>query len=115
MSFWYNSERETLEEFLAQCEEDRIPFAFKGYEPFQELWNKGYIEPLITLIRLMYSHGRCDECYLVVNEHELEGLDLETHSGKSGAHDPKELLSGDAPYWEISSLNHYPEPRKLSE
>jgi hypothetical protein len=79
---------------------------FKGYEPFKQLWDLGFVTPQITVIRLMFNLGRGDENYSIVDEENLEGVILNCHSGIPGVHNTKELLTNTkAKYWEISGLN----------
>ena len=59
----------------------------------------------------MYNDGRDDEFYGVVDNFQLLGIVLNRHSGKKGLHDPKELLSGDTPYFEIEMINPHPKPK----
>ncbi|MBI2578613.1 MAG: hypothetical protein HYW26_02785 [Candidatus Aenigmarchaeota archaeon] len=104
---FYKPERDgTIENYLKNRRETNLPFAFRGLEPYQQLWDKGYIAPGIASIRLVFSHARSDEHYCVVSEQELEGVELPVHSGKAGIHDPREILTGkDFSWWEISGLN----------
>ncbi len=112
MGLWYDSKRDgTIEDYLKWCKEQNVPFAFKGIEPYRALWKKGCIVPEITSLRLCYNHARPDEFYVVAGEHELEGVELQQHSGKKGEHKPEEILTDDAPYWEISNLNPRSIPR----
>ena len=79
--------------------------SFKGYEPFEQLWNLGVMHPEIASIRLVYGQGM-DEHYLVVDEDKLEGIELKAHSSKPGLHNAKELLTKTtAPFWEVDGLD----------
>lgn len=117
MGLWYDPSRDgTIEEYIEHCRNERIPKCFRGPEQFQQLVDLGYITPNITSIRIMYSSGRGDEFYGVVDDFKLEGIEVAVHCGKKGIHDPKELLSGDVPHFEADMLNPYPEPRlKIAE
>ncbi|MAG02218.1 hypothetical protein CMI42_02680 [Candidatus Pacearchaeota archaeon] len=113
MGLWYDAQRDgTIEDYIEYCRNERLPKCFRGPEQFQRLVDLGYITPDITSIRIMYNFGRGDEFYSVVRGFKLEGADVLVHSGKQGIHDPRELLSGDVPHFEIDNLNPHPEPRE---
>ncbi len=111
MTVWYNPKRDgTIEEYIKYCRIEMLPKCFKGYGQFKDLKDKGYITPNITNLRLMYNYARDDEFYGVIDGYRLEGIILNSHSGKEGIHDPKDILE-DAPYFEIDMIN--PNPKKL--
>ena len=114
MGLWYEPARDgTIHEYIANCRADMMPKCFKGYEQFRQLVELGYVTPLVTSIRLMYNHGRDDEFYGVVDDFKLEGIILNSHSGKSGVHEPEDILADDKPYFEIEMINPNPEPISL--
>ena len=77
---------------------------FKGYEPFKQLWDMGVVIPEIAMVRLKYGM-RSDECYVVKDKDNVEGMELEAHSGHKGIFNTKELLSTtDADNWEALGL-----------
>lgn len=79
---------------------------FKGYEPFEQLWDLGVVTPQITSIRLMFNIGRGDEHYIVADKEHLEGIVIKAHPGQEGLHITKELLTKTkADYWEVNGLN----------
>jgi len=79
--------------------------SFRGYEPFKQIWDLGVMLPNIASIRLVHGHGM-DEHYIVADEDHLEGVELKAHSGKSGMHNTKEILTKTkAGFWEVSGLN----------
>ena len=86
---------------------------FRSYEPFKILWDRGYIEPDITIVRLMWNVGRGDEHFQVMGEDTLEGITgLPAHSGRAGKFSARELLgSKNCPVWEVHNLNPNPIPR----
>ena len=103
MGVWYNPQRDgTIEEYIENCRNERLP----------KLVDLGYITPNITSIRIMYSSGRGDEFYGIVDDFKLEGIEVHVHAGKKGIHDPKALLSGDVPHFEVDMMNPHPESRK---
>ena len=111
MGVWYDSSRDgTIKEYIEHCRNEMISKCFKGHEQFQQLVDLGYITPNITSIRIMYNIYRDDEFYGVINNFQLEGIILNAHSGKEGIHDPKQILSGDTPYFEVDMMNPNPEP-----
>lgn len=65
---------------------------FRGYKQFKMLWDLGYLEPHISVIRLMWNLGRGDEHYGVLGEFELEGIENHAHGGEVGTHDVRKLL-----------------------
>jgi len=78
--------------------------SFTGYEPFKQVWDLGVIHPEITSIRLKFISR--DEHYMVVDEHQVQGVELKMHSGQDGLFDTKELLTKtQAPFWEIDGLD----------
>ena len=79
--------------------------SFNGYGPFKQLWDLGVMLPEIASIRLVYGQGM-DEHYIVADEFHLEGVELKAHSGKSGLHNTKEILTKtQAPFWEVDGLD----------
>ena len=109
---WYDSRRDgDLADYLREHNGSRASNLFKGFKQYRMLWQKGYLEPEVSIIRIMYDVGRGDEHYLVVGENKLKGIDVPYHPGKSGIHDPRKLLSRGCPAWEAQSLNPHPIPR----
>ena len=109
---WYDQKRNgDLAEYLKEHNGSRASNLFRGFRQYRMLWQKGYLEPGISVIRIMYHTGRGDEHYLVVGENELQGIDVPYHPGKLGIHNPRKLLSGECPAWEAQSLNPHPIPR----
>jgi hypothetical protein len=106
---WYNPKRDgSLEEFLEKFDFSCTPL-FKGYEHYKLLWDKGYLEKDISIIRLMWNMGRDDEHFIVIGEYQIQGLRLPAHSGREGIYDPRILLEEkDCPSWEAQSLNPNP-------
>lgn len=72
---------------------------FKGIDDFEMLRQQGWLEPRISVIRLMYNVGRDDGHYVVTEDFKLEGLQANAHSGDEGIFEPAELLK-DAPPFE---------------
>jgi len=89
----------------------RTSFArFSGEMPFDMLWRKGFLSPYVSQVRL-FSNGGFDQCYGVLEDAELEGLELQAHSGTPGVHSFKEVFSDDFSGWETYSLCPDPKPR----
>tara|TARA_Y100000034_G_C6907867_1_gene421894 strand:- start:6362 stop:6709 length:348 start_codon:yes stop_codon:yes gene_type:complete len=110
MVAWYDPKiNGTIEEYIEFCKSNQMGISFKGPEQFQQLVNLGYITPHITSIRLMYGMGSAG-FYQVIDNFQLEGVDVSVHAGKEGIHNPKELLSGDVPHFEVSMMNPHPTP-----
>ena len=113
MAIEYTPDRDgTIEDYIRMSKNQRVPLCFKGYEQFQNLVNLGYIEPNITLIRVMYNHDRGDEFYGVIDDFKLEGMLVNVHRGKEGIYNPEEILLEDTPYFEVDMVNPNPIPRK---
>lgn len=111
---WYNPKiHGSLEKYLEEHNGRTVFPLFKGYKHFKMLWDRGYITPEITFIRIMYNVGRGDEYYLVIDEDTLEGVTAGFHSGKPGRHNIKQLLDN-SPSWSTEDLNPNPTPRKKS-
>jgi hypothetical protein len=109
MSIYHSPEIDgPIEKFISLHEEEGTPPCFRGVYPYYELWDRGWVEPEITSIRLMMGDGRSDEHYLVLDKDQLEGIQLAFHSGRSNSYNPRNLLPT-APYWEIDGLNLDPE------
>ena len=110
---WYQPKIDgTLEEYLETHDGFSVFPLFKGYKYYKILWDKGYLEPQISVIRLMWNVGRDDEHFRVLGEYEIEGIIISAHAGRSGKHDPRKLLSKrDCPPWEATNLNPHPKPR----
>lgn len=104
----------TLEKYLESHNGISSFALFKGYNHYKLLWNREYLEPNISVIRLMWNFGRDDEHFLVLGEYEIQGLsDLPAHPGREGTFDPRRLLEErDCPYWEAHNLNPRPRKRK---
>lgn len=96
-----------IKEYLVECRQDgRVAPTFKGYEPFKQLWDLEAIVPDYTSIRLMWSSGRTDEFYIVLDKEKIEGINLRVHSGQPGIHNTQKILTNtDADYWCIEGLN----------
>jgi hypothetical protein len=102
----------TIQEYFEHCEGERLPACFFGLEQFKELTELGYILPYVTKIRIMYSSGRWDECYLVIKDFQLEGIEMEAHSGKKGIHKPEDILTADCPHYEVHDRNRNPQDKE---
>jgi len=112
---WYQPEKDgTLEEYLETHDGLSCTPLFKGYEHYQMLWDKGYFDPEIGVVRLMWNVGRDDEHFIVLGKYKIKGCNyLPAHAGRPGIHDPRKLLSEKTcPPWEAQSLNPRPKPRK---
>lgn len=110
MGAWYDPKRDgSIEDYIEYCRNEQIPKCFKGADHYQQLIDLGYVTPNITSIRIMYG-SRGDEFYGVVDDYKLVGVDVPVHAGKTGIHDPKELLSN-IPCFEIDMINPFPEKR----
>ena len=113
---WYTPKRDgPLENYLESRRFGIMPPnavypLFKGYEHFQQLWDKGYLEPNVSCIRLMWNIGRHDEHFGVIGEDTIEGIELPAHSGRPGRHSAREILSN-GPCWEVHYLRR-PHPNK---
>ena len=102
---WYNEKRDgKLENYLIKHDGCNSFPLFKGYRHFKMLWNRGYLIPDFSVIRIMWNIGRGDEHYLVKNEASLEGLEVPVHFGKSGIHKVKNILNNKCPSWEAQHL-----------
>ena len=112
MAWYVPEEHGSIEDFVKYCEKHHIPEpCFKGFEQFELLWRKGYLEPNESIIRLAYGIGP-DYVYRIINEKQVEGVEAGIYSGKPGIHNIKELLSDeDLPYWIAGPLNIPPKPR----
>lgn len=108
----YNKKRDgPLEQYLETHDGISCFPLFHGYRMYQELWNKGYLLPNISVIRLMWNVGKGDEHFLVLEDKRLQGLEANMHSGRPGIHDPKKILKSRGPCWEANPLSHNPQPR----
>jgi hypothetical protein len=110
----YHPKRDgALEEYLKAHNGFTCMPLFKGYGQYKMLWDKGYLQPRVSVIRLMWNVGRGDEHFIVTKDNRLEGCTgLEFHSGRPGIHDPKVVLSArNCPVWEAQHLNRKPTPR----
>jgi hypothetical protein len=104
---WYTPKRDgSLEDYLGIHDGLSSFPLFKGYEHFRMLKDRGFFLPCYSVIRVMYNIGRGDEHYLVTDDFQLEGVEVNVHAGKAGTHDPKKLLSGRCPPWEAQNLDH---------
>jgi hypothetical protein len=112
---WYQPKKDgTLEEYFL-THDGHITFPlFHGWAHYKMLWDRGYLEPNISVIRLMWNIGREDEHFGVLGEHEIEGItDIAAHRGRPGKFDPQKLLAErDCPPWEAQNLNPHPVPRR---
>lgn len=109
----YHSRRDgSLEKHLELHDGFRSHALFKGYRHFRMLWDRGYLVPDISVIRIMWNVGREDEHYLVRGKYKITGIQAPAHSGKPGDYDPREVLSGNCPVFEAQSLNPDPKSRR---
>ena len=104
---WYTPERDgSLAKYLSEKEDSIYTFPlFKGLLPYQELIKRGYLTPNISVIRLMWSSGRGDEHFGVVDNFQLEGIEVQVHAGRKGIHRPEDIFTDKAPCWEAQMLN----------
>ena len=106
MGAWHDPSRDgNIEEYIARCRENMIPFCFKGLKPFIQLAGLGYITPNLSTVRVIPGLSNPDEFYNVIDGFLLEGISLKEHSGKPGIHKPETLLTKEASYWEIKELD----------
>lgn len=113
MSISYDPKRDgSLSEYILRCRDERIPPLFQGQKAFHQLWQEGYFDPEVSLIRIMWNHARSDEQYLIVGSEEVEGIETPAHAGQPGRHTIDAILTKDCPAWEAHSLNPKPQPRK---
>ncbi len=112
---YYQPKRDgTLDEFLRGQFDNIGTFRqFKGVDQFNMLWERGYLVPKLSCIRLMYNLGRGDECYAVIGQNMLGGLDAGYHAGRAGRHQVRYVLTKNAPPFEALHLEEDPEKRKL--
>ena len=86
-------------------ENGAVCHSFRGYEPFKQLWDLGVMLPGIASVRLVHGQGH-DEHYIVADENHLEGVLLQAHSGKSGLHNTRDVLTNtEAGFWEVDGLD----------
>jgi len=112
---YYQPKRDgALDDFL-QVQFDSIGTyrQFKGVGQFNLLWERGYLVPQFSCIRLMYNLGRGDACYAVIDQKTLSGLDAGFHSGEPGRHQLRYILTKNAPPFEAHHMEEDPEKRKL--
>jgi len=110
----YNPERDgPIESYIKSREYSMHP-VFKGHEPFEELWKKGYLIPRVSAIRVLWNIGREDEHFRVINDQILLGIQLPAHSGREGYHSPIQILNQGI-LWEAQSLAINPIPRQLAQ
>jgi len=103
----------TLEAYLGTHDGYSAFPLFRGYRHYKMLWRRGYLEPGLSVIRLMWNIGRDDEHFIVHGEYEIEGISATAHAGRPGKYDPRKLLSErNCPPWEAQHLNLDPKPRR---
>lgn len=102
---WYIPNRDgILEEYLKIHDEFSCFPLFKGYEQYELLWDKGYLIPGQSVIRLMWNIMREDEHFWVLSKTKLQGIsNVKAHVGRPGIHNAKEIL--EETVWEAQSLN----------
>ena len=111
MGLYYKPEDGTIEDWIEWSEDKNIPVVFKGYEALHQLWDKGYIFPGRTYLRINWSECS-DNHYLILGRNVLEGIDVPVHGGIEGLHLAEKILS-EAPNWDIYRYN--PEPMLIKE
>jgi len=112
---WYTPKRDgSLEKYLETYDGISCFPLFKGYQHYKLLWDQGFLDPNIGIIRLMWNYARDDEHFLVLGEYQIQGMsDLPAHAGREGIFDPRELLEErNCPAWEAQGLNPRPKARK---
>lgn len=110
---WYNPKRDgTLDDYFAQYNGQSACPLFKGHVWFEKLRDLGYLMPDVTIIRIMWSHGRSDEHYRVTSDFKLEGIVVPMHGGRPGIHDPKEILDCE-PGWTPQNILSTPALREM--
>ncbi len=88
---------------------------FKGYKHYKMLWDKGYLEPGVSVVRIMWNVGRGDAHFGVLGQFELEGVENAHHGGEPGKHDPRKLLARNCPPWEALHLARTPISRLVDK
>jgi hypothetical protein len=95
----YNPERDgTLAEYLETHDGHSCFPLFKGLGDFQLLKDEGWLEPRISIIRLMWNVGRGDEHFFVTDEFYLEGIENDHHGGRAGIHTPENIFKKAPPF-----------------
>ena len=109
----YNEQRDGhLDEYLRTHDGSAAFPLFRGHEQFKMLWERGYLEPQVSIIRVMWNIMRDDEHYRVIDEKTLEGIFATAHGGLAGMHDAEKFLGDEnCSAWEAQNLNPYPTPR----
>jgi hypothetical protein len=73
---WYDRKRDgSLEEYFETHDGHSCFPLFKGHAHYKLLWNKGYLQPEMSIIRLMWNIGREDEHFLVKSKDILQGIE----------------------------------------
>ncbi|HLC78692.1 MAG TPA: hypothetical protein VJH92_06210 [Candidatus Nanoarchaeia archaeon] len=110
----YNEKRDgSLEEYFEDHDGISAFPLFYGYGQFKMLWDRGYLMPSVSIIRVMWNVGRGDEHFGVVDENTLEGISAPMHSGRPGIHDVRKVLDDKkCPAWEAQYLDPKPTPRR---
>jgi|TARA_Y100000310_G_C20026919_1_gene510033 hypothetical protein len=104
----YNEKRDgSLEEYFKTHDGGSAFPLFRGPKIYEQIWNKGYMVPEFTWLRLMWNIGRSDEHFSVQENGKLEGIcDLKAHAGRSGVYSHTEIISDDpnTPCFELGNL-----------
>ena len=103
----YSGEKDgDIREYLIEARDcGMVAATFIGYGPFKQLWDLGVVTPQITTVRLRFD-VRGDESYIVANEKQLKGLEINVHTGQKGLHNTEELLTNTkSKHWEIDGLH----------
>jgi len=88
----HNGEFESVSKYILFCFDKKISPHFKGFKPYQQMFEKGILLPRMQFIRTFYNNRGEDGFYEIIKEGKLKGIYLPYHSGRPGIHNPQELL-----------------------
>ena len=77
--------------------------SFVGYEPFRQLVDKGFFQPNVGVVKLVFNPEIKGEYYLIIDVNTLEEITL---NGLPELHDAREVLAKTGvDYWEAGNLD----------
>jgi hypothetical protein len=84
---------------------------FRGSGIYEVLWNDGFVDRGVTVVRLIGAGGARIESYGVREDGKLYGLDVADNPGRSGTHSHIELIGHDEDFELIGANVFDPEER----
>ncbi|MBS3146045.1 hypothetical protein J4414_04560 [Candidatus Woesearchaeota archaeon] len=107
---WYKEKRDgPLEDYLKHNDGFYSFPLFKGISFYGVLWDRGYLKPYMSFIRLMFNTGIEDENFFVIDRNSLQIVRNNTGS----VCNVEDAIKDNKVLWQPHSLSKNPKKRKV--